>query len=74
MNATLAVVGELCWQIAKLSILGVDLRASLRLPTCAHLHNLGFVEQLTVVGNVTMQLSNVTVSDNCKAVYINVVN
>ena len=33
-----------------------------------------FVYQLTVVGNGTMQLSKVTVLDNYRAVYTNVVN
>ena len=48
--------------------------ASIRLPTYFSLRNPIFVYQLTVVGNVTMQLSKVTVLDNYKAVYINVVN
>ena len=48
--------------------------ASMRLPTYFSLRNPIFVYQLTVVGNVTMQLSKVTVLDNYEAVYINVVN
>ena len=55
--------------------------ASIRLPTYVSLRNPIFVYQLTVVENVTMQLSNltmqlskVTMLDNYKAVYINIVN
>ena len=69
-----AMVGELCRKITKLSIIGDE-----RL--CQHkaTHRFFFAQscfryQLTVVGNVTMQLSKVTVLDNVEAVYINVVN
>ena len=46
VNANLAGVGELCWQLAELSVLGVELCASIRLPARDSLHNTFFVEQL----------------------------
>ena len=48
--------------------------ASMRIRTDLSLPYPVFVYQLTDVVNVTMQLSNVAVLDNCKSAYINGVN
>ena len=45
--------------------------ASMRMLADLSLSYLVFVDQLTDVVNVTMQLSNVAVLDNCESAYIN---
>ena len=67
-----AMAGEMCMQ--NCLFLASSFIANIRLPTSFSLCSPIFGNQLTVVGNVTMQLSKGTVLDNYEAVYMNIVN